>query len=237
MSPEIVSRELENNGRMDELIGGISDAGNLDLDGQDVPARELDNEGRRDEVIAGISGAGSNISGRNDLSFDGGLARNLIKDPLRRLEAALLKWTGSQLVPEFNFRKVTLAETVKLISRLGNSSSSGQDRLDATFLKLVLPSISGPMMHIINESLEHSTWANKWKIGKVFPLLKDKKMDRLSPASYRPVCILPTVSKVVERAAQVQLQDFFESSGQLNQGSTCVSKGTQYHNSDCSDCR
>ena len=140
-----------------------------------------------------------------------------INDPIRRLVNALNRWTGRGQVSEFHFRKVTVEETVKLILRLGNPSSCGLDGLDSNFLKLVTPSIAAPLAHIINTSLTQSTWANKWKIGKIFPLLKDKSLDKFSPASFRPVCILPTLSKIVERAAQLQMQDFFEKSGQLNQ--------------------
>ena len=139
-----------------------------------------------------------------------------LNDPTDRLRKALNRWGKSDSVTEFKFRKVTISETCKLISRLGTSCSFGIDGLDANFLKLVLPSIAAPVCHSINTSLLECTWPNRWKIGKIFPLLKDKSADKLLPASYRPVCILPTLSKIAERAAQVQLQKFFTSTGQLN---------------------
>ena len=46
-------------------------------------------------------------------------------------------------------------------------------------------------------------------------LLKASDMDRLSPVSYRPVAILPTILKLVECAAQSQLLDFLESTKQF----------------------
>ena len=105
---------------------------------------------------------------------------------------------------------------MELIRQLWSSTSFGLDGIDANFLKLVLPSIVGPVRHIINVSLLKSTWANKWKLGKILPQLKDKDADRMTPSSYRPVCLLSTLSKIVEKAAQRQLQDFLEETKQIN---------------------
>ena len=186
---------------------------------------------RRDEINVGetvnssdglwnmdASDASANGQGRDEVN-DGSerpQERSDSRDPLKRLRDALARWSESHLVTEFEFKEISLGETGKLVSRMGRSSACGLDGLDSNFLKLVLPSIVGPLRHITNASLRHSTWANKWKLGKILPLLKDKSLDTTSPASFRPVCILPTVSKIVERAAQRQLQEFFEKTGQLN---------------------
>ena len=146
------------------------------------------------------------------------IRRNIgrVKDPLERLRKAREKWTGKSNVKEFNFRKVSLLETFNLVKKLGNSLSFGHEGIDANFLKLILPSIANPLRHLINVSLSESVFANRWKVARVFPLLKDKDLNRLTPASFRPVSLLPTISKVVEMAAQQQLLEFMETSGQLN---------------------
>ena len=43
-------------------------------------------------------------------------------------------------------------------------------------------------------------------------------------SSFRPVAILPTVSKLIERAAQLQLLTFMEQSGQMNPSSHAYRK-------------
>ena len=53
-------------------------------------------------------------------------------------------------------------------------------------------------------------------MGKLIPLYKGKPLDRLSPEAYRPVSILPSVSKLVERQVQKQVLKYMEESGQLN---------------------
>ena len=46
--------------------------------------------------------------------------------------------------------------------------------------------------------------------------MKSKELSRLSPASYRPIALLPVLSKIVERTVQTQLQDYLEKNALLN---------------------
>ena len=50
----------------------------------------------------------------------------------------------------------------------------------------------------------------KWKTARVIPVPKSKDTSRLLPSSYRPISLLPVLSKLVERTVQVQLQKHFE---------------------------
>ena len=59
-------------------------------------------------------------------------------------------------------------------------------------------------------SLTRNTFAMKWKISKLTPILKSKDMSLLDVSSYRPVVVVPLVSKLVERVAQQQLLNFLE---------------------------
>ena len=54
------------------------------------------------------------------------------------------------------------------------------------------------------------------KTAKLIPLYKGKGIDETSPSSYRPVAILPAISKVVEKVVHSQLSKFMEESGQFS---------------------
>ena len=112
---------------------------------------------------------------------------------------------------------MTERETRKLIDNLANSASFSHDLIDSMAIKMAADSLVNPLTHIINLSLRLNKFARKWKLSKLIPLLKSKDLDRLSTSSYRPVSVLSTVSKLVERAAQEQLLTFLETSEQLNQ--------------------
>ena len=49
-----------------------------------------------------------------------------------------------------------------------------------------------------------------WKWHKVIPLLKAKDCDKLLPKSFRPVALLPVMSKLLEKAVFNQLVQYLE---------------------------
>ena len=137
-------------------------------------------------------------------------------DPLDYLKMALQRWQQGGNIPKFSFREVTLLETIKIIGKLSSSTSCGKDEIDSLAVKLAVETLANPTRHIINNSLLGAQFANKWKIAKTVPLLKNNECDKLDPGSYRPVALLSTISKVVERVAQCQLLEYFETTGKLN---------------------
>ena len=140
----------------------------------------------------------------------------LARNPHRFLDAAMESWEGRRTVPIFRFRSISLSETVKLISEMGNSSVLGHDQIDSLGIKGAETELAGPIQHIINSSIQKRKFASKWKLAKLTPILKGSDSNRASVSSYRPVAVLPTISKLVERVAQRQLLGFLESSAQLN---------------------
>ena len=62
------------------------------------------------------------------------------------------------------------------------------------------------LTHIINLSIRCGYFPNEWKISKVLPLCKeDIKSD---PNNYRPIFILPFVSKIIEKVIFKQLYEY-----------------------------
>ena len=59
-------------------------------------------------------------------------------------------------------------------------------------------------------------FCNKWKLGKLLPLLKGGEDDKTAAKSYRPISLLPVVSKIAERAIQIQVLNFMKNSRQFN---------------------
>ena len=88
-------------------------------------------------------------------------------------------------------------EVLQAISGLSNSSSFGLDKIDSYIIKLVRYEITPAVTHIINLSLQNQEFPEIWKKSKIVPLFK--KGDPLNPKNYRPVAIIPTLSKVLEK--------------------------------------
>ena len=68
--------------------------------------------------------------------------------------------------------------------------------------------ISGPLTHIINLSLSTNTVPSLWKSAKISPIFKSGNPEHVE--NYRPISILPTLSKIMERTVHDQLYNFLE---------------------------
>ena len=132
------------------------------------------------------------------------------------LKKSMEKWPGAAERTIFNFRDVTILEVTSILKDLGNTTTMGHDKLDPLTLKLVAGTIIRPVQHILNTSLNSQIYVNKWKLGKLIPLHKGEGCDSLSTSSYRPISILPVISKIMEKAVQMQVLEYLENSNQLN---------------------
>ena len=103
-----------------------------------------------------------------------------------------------------------------MIRKLNKSQAFGRDTIDSSTLKLAAPIIIEVITHVINLSLCSGEFPAKWKLARVIPLLTSKELDQHSPSSYRPISLLPVISKLAERSIQSQLLNYLEESGQLS---------------------
>ena len=139
-----------------------------------------------------------------------------LRNPHRILDKAMDNWEDSKDIPEFYLRNVTLVETYKAIMSMSNSTACGHDNIDPLGIKQGITQLIHPLNHLVNSSLQTSTFPRKWKFAKLTPIFKGKGCSRYDTSSYRPVSVLSTVSKLVERLAQQQLLDFFKRERLIN---------------------
>ena len=126
-------------------------------------------------------------------------------DPLQELKKQM---ENSEL--KFQLKPVHPDLISEIISNLRNSKSAGFDNIDTKVLKLIKEEITPAITHIVNLSIKSSVFPSLWKHSKVIPLFKPGAKDHLSPKSYRPVAILPVVSKVLERVVFLQIVEYMD---------------------------
>ena len=125
------------------------------------------------------------------------------KNPLEKLES-IMKFRKCS----FKLSTVHPDEVDSIISSLNNSNSFGLDELDTYVIKLIHKEILPVVTHIVNLSIASQEFPSLWKSTKVVPLFK--KGDRLDTKNYRPVAIVPILSKVLERVVFNQLSTYLE---------------------------
>ena len=65
------------------------------------------------------------------------------------------------------------------------------------------------MLMDVNQAFNTGVFPSKLKLAKVIPLFK--KEDKTSIENYRPISLLPCMSKVLEKIINIQLYDYFQS--------------------------
>ena len=104
-------------------------------------------------------------------------------------------------------------EIMKLISGLMNKQSSGFDKISNIILKKLQTSITTPLEIIFNKSLESGTFPQRMKIADIYPLFKNKERDLCT--NYRPISLLITVSKLLEKLMYIRVYSFLDSTNQF----------------------
>ena len=91
----------------------------------------------------------------------------------------------------------TEEQVSNLIAALDCSKATGTDAISARMLKGTLSSILPSLTNLFNLSIRTGTFPQSWKCARVVPI--PKKGDLSNPANYRPISILPILSKILER--------------------------------------
>ena len=69
------------------------------------------------------------------------------------------------------------------------------------------------MTYIFNQVITLSSFPDEWKMARVIPLYKSGHRNK--PGNYRPISILPTISKIMERILYNQLYNYLTEFGLL----------------------
>ena len=95
-----------------------------------------------------------------------------------------------------------------MVKQLPNKTSYGHDKISNIMLKALRTSITYPLCHIFNASLSEGTFPDQMKIAEVIPLYKGKDMDLM--INYRPISLLITLSKLLEKIMYTRLYGYLE---------------------------
>lgn len=108
----------------------------------------------------------------------------------------------------FQFRNITAEEVLKIINNLKSKKSFGHDRISSALLKQIKLEVIEPLTIVINHSLDTGIFPERLKIAKVLPVYKKEDETRLE--NYRPISLLPTFSKIIEKAMYLQIHHHFK---------------------------
>ena len=106
------------------------------------------------------------------------------------------------------FKCINEENTIKAIENLENKNSSGHDGMSNKLLKSIKCNVSKSLTIIINQMITTGIFPDAFKVSKVTPIFK-KKGDCSLMSNYRPISLLPTISKIFERVIHDQMYEYF----------------------------
>jgi hypothetical protein len=107
--------------------------------------------------------------------------------------------------PELADITFTKTEVEKELKNLNANKAQGPDGLSTRVLKECATILSEQVNVLFNQSMSTSTLPVEWKTANVVPI--HKKGSKTEPSNYRPVSLLPIISKVMERCVLNKIID------------------------------
>lgn len=104
------------------------------------------------------------------------------------------------------FYPTSREEVLNLISNLKNNKAPGYDKITPLIVKSISGYIVDVLVYIFNLSLSSGTFPTELKKAVIIPLFK--KNDKLEPTNYRPISLLPILSKLLEKIVKVRVIKF-----------------------------
>ena len=114
----------------------------------------------------------------------------------------------------FVFTYVSTIFVEKELKGLKRRKAAGIDGIPPGPLKDASSVLAKPLAFLINLSLQTETVPNEWKIAKVVAVHKGGSKEDKN--NFRPISVLPVISKILERAVHHQLVQYLEENNILS---------------------
>ena len=162
--------------------------------------------GKNKQVIIKLKDGDSALEDNEDIVFKfnnhfstiADRLRSPIPDVVHNIDK-LLNFLQSKKDPNVSFLipPITSTQVIFYLMKISPSKASGIDNISARFLRMAASVIAPSIARLINHSFQVSVFLSRWKTAKVTLLHKGGELDDIS--NYRPISVLPVLSKVIER--------------------------------------
>ena len=104
------------------------------------------------------------------------------------------------------FQPVTISQVYQLLTSLSSNKATGVKKISSKIIKIASPAIADLLTHIFNQAVTLSSFPDEWKTARVVPLYKNGQ--RNLAGNYRPISVLPVISKIMEKILYDQLYNY-----------------------------
>ena len=104
-------------------------------------------------------------------------------------------------------------EIKKIVSTLPSKASSGHDNISNILLKEIIDQLAHVLVEVFNKSMAMGEFPSIMKLAEVVPLYKGK--EHYLENNYRPISLLTTISKILEKIMYHRVYSFLYKTGQI----------------------
>ena len=108
----------------------------------------------------------------------------------------------SPSIHKFSLTDVSEHDVLRAVKSI-KSLSVGIDNINSYVIKLLAPRICTVLVNIINTSFQTGIFPDRWKKAVIKPI--PKLPIPLNASDFRPISLLPTLSKIIEKLANIQI--------------------------------
>ena len=148
-------------------------------------------------------------------------------DPIKSVTYSMEYFKDKKL-GRFSFKPCSYRFIKQVIMRLNNVDSTGMDGIPVIVYKRFRHTLTPALTRIINNSIEQGVYPQRFRDGVISPV--PKTGDLTDVANWRPVVLLPVMSRILEGALMDQMVNYLESHELLpvtqhayRKGKSCVS--------------
>lgn len=105
------------------------------------------------------------------------------------------------------FQKASAENILKIITKLNSNKAPGMDNIRVSDIKMVGKDVSSAIADLINCSIKSGVYPDELKVGCVRPIHKKGKRNCYS--NYRPITLLSSVDKIVEKYVCEQIHNYY----------------------------
>ncbi|KAJ8977407.1 hypothetical protein NQ317_003188 [Molorchus minor] len=118
----------------------------------------------------------------------------------------------------------TAEELEQAVASLQGGKAPGPDGVPAEALKAIVRSHPDMLLHLYNSCLTEGVFPRIWKVQRLV-LINKGKGDPDSPSAYRPLCMLDTPGKLLERLLKPRIAEAVQQAGGLSERQYGFRKG------------
>ena len=115
---------------------------------------------------------------------------------------------GDKIVSSsFSLSPLNKEKVLKAFSKVKTSNGFGTDMISSFFLKTGIEILAASLIQLFNWSMSVGHFPDNWKTARVAPIFK--KGSTQDKSNYRPISVLPVVSRLFEKLVFDQLYSYF----------------------------